>query len=419
MKQQTHDRQKPIVSLLFLLVLALPSIGRADELMDAELRVMDTLVQSYGATDWSVVNSRMLAQPSDPTNPNIMIIPLSLGNGYLGRYESAHDLADFERALQWFEWVAANYSLWGQRWLTPAVVQYLDVSVLRLRIQQGTEAYFDRVQALWQVAMDVTEQEADARLGADLPYKNTEGVGGQDPYDSSATGDTKGEENAWEAVVLAAAANFLPNHPHAADWDRRARQLAYDAITTPSDPPDSAGIKTTTVPEDFALANHGNFPSPYYMAATLFLLCQGAVSYRLTGHTVPEEFSHNVPALFAKYLTYVDANFEWTVPSDPTGDATLFPLPFDPEFESAVVSLKSERGDLWKPTLPVATLGFGEDLWQAVQNGKVVLYHLMGSYLWHVTPWLIQPPMTVPSDPGDRIAPALTDREPRAISRPR
>ena len=371
----------------------------------SERQVIDIMLGTYGATDWSVVNGRMLAQPSDPTNPNIMVIPLSLGNGYLGRYEVEHDLADFERALEKFEWVGANYSLWGQRWLTPAVAQYLDVSALRLRIQHGTGAYFDRVQALWQVAMDITEQEADARLGADLPYKNSPGVGGQDPYDSSATGDTKGEENAWEAVILAAAANFLPDHPHAADWDRRARQLAYDAITTPLDPPDSAGIKTTTVPENFALANHGKFPNPYYMAATLFLLCQGTISYRLTGHAVPEEFSHNVRELYAKYLTYVDSNLRWTVPSDPAGDATLFPLPFDPVFEDAVVARKSQQGDLWKPTPPVATLGFGDDLWQACQNAKVVLYHLMGSYLWHVDPWLIEPTPMTTSDSGDRVQP--------------
>jgi hypothetical protein len=366
-----------------------------------ERRIMDILVGIYGATDWSAVDGDMVAHPAGTNNPNVMVIPLSLGNGYLGRYEVEHDLADFERALAWFEFVGANHALWGQRWLAPAVAHYLDVSALRLRIQRGTGVYFERVQALWRVAMDITEQEADARLGADLPYKNSPGVGGPDPYDSSTTGDTKAEENAWEAVVLAAAANFLPDHPHAADWDRRARQLAYDAVTTPSDPPDSAGIKTTTVPEDFALANHGKFPNPYYMAATLFLLCQGALSYRLTNRAVPEEFGHNVVPLYAKYQTYVDSSLGWTVPAHPTGDATLFPLPFDPVFETAVVAAKSALGDLWKPTAPVAILGLGDDLWQACQNAKVVLYHLMGSYLWHVTPWLVQPPPMPESDPGD------------------
>ena len=106
-----------------------------------ERQITDVFVQTYAATDWSAVIARMEAQPSDPTNPNIMVAPLSLGNGYLGRYETGHDLADFERALSWFEWVGAHYSLWGQRWLTPAVAQYLDISVLRMRIQPDAWAY--------------------------------------------------------------------------------------------------------------------------------------------------------------------------------------------------------------------------------------------------------------------------------------
>ena len=114
------------------------------------------------------------------------------------------------------------------------------------------------------------------------------------------------------------------------------------------------------------------------MAATLFLLCQGALSYRLMGRPIPEEFGHNVPQLYAKYLTYVDANLQWTVSADPVGDATLFPLPFDPVFEQAVVARKWESGDLWDADGSLAKLGFGSDLWQACQNAKVVLYHLMG-----------------------------------------
>jgi hypothetical protein len=30
-----------------------------------------------------------------------------------------------------------------------------------------------------------------------------------------------------------------------------------------------------------------------------------------------------------------------------------------------------------------------------------VLYHLMGSYLWHVAPWLVQPPPVPTSEPDD------------------
>jgi hypothetical protein len=389
MKTQCRGTKRSTTLLPILLLGILGGVSKAGTLEEEERRIMDILVQTYGATDWSAIECRLNTRPTDAGNPNVMVIPLSLANGYLSRYESANDVGDLERAIGWLEWVAVRYPLWNQRWLTPAVAQYLDVSVLRLRTKDGIAPFFDRIDALWQEAMWITEQEADARLAADLPYRNSPDILG-DPLDSSRTGDTKAEENAWEAVILSAAANFLPDHPHAADWDRKARELAYDAITLPSDSLDSFGIKTTTVTEDFSLANHGLSPNPYYMAATLFLLCQGALGYRLTSHRIPEEFGHNVPQLFAKYRTYVDESLQWTVPADPAGDATLFPLPFDPEFEIAVVARKAVEGHLWMPTAPVAALSWGSDLWTAIQNGKVVLYYLMGSYLWHVpSPWIV------------------------------
>src|SRR6185369_11596484 len=103
---------------------------------------------------------------------------------------------------------------------------YLDISLVRLRAACAPEGFADRIEAAWRTALAVTEEEADARLTDEYPYQ---------PHDSSATGDSKGEENAWEAGLLAAAANFLPEHPHAAAWEEKARQLAYDAITRPSD----------------------------------------------------------------------------------------------------------------------------------------------------------------------------------------
>ena len=153
------------------------------------------------------------------------------------------------------------------------------------------------------------------------------------------------------------------------------------------------------------------------MAATLFLMSQGALSYTMAGREIPEEFRHNVPQLYAKYLTYVDSSFQWTVPSDPGGDATLFPFAFDAEFETAIVAVKTERGDLWRPAAPVAAVGLGADLWEACQNAKVVLYHLMGSYFWHVTPKLAQPaPVTDPS--AGRPRPVLADGQDTQLNHP-
>ena len=202
------------------------------------------------------------------------------------------NIADFERSLGWFEWVAGSHWLWGRRWLTAPVVSYLDISLLRLRAECAPAGYADRLEAVWSRALAITAEEAEGRLTAGLPYA---------PYDSSATGDSKAEEDAWEAGLLAAAANLLPEHPHAAAWDGKARELAYDAITRPSDPAYQDGLKTSTIGEDFTLSNHGFFPNPTYAAAAIELLLQGALTYRLSGRDIPPEFSHNMSDFYDAY----------------------------------------------------------------------------------------------------------------------
>jgi len=249
------------------------------------------------------------------------------------------------------------------------------------RVQKQCEDHWDlplvqrkRALVLWKKVKAILKEEADFRLTVELPYA---------PYESCFTGDTKAEENAWEAALFATGANFLPDDPQAAVWEEKARQLAYNSITRPSDPPDKFGLKTCTVAEDLTLSNHGLAPNPYYTAATLFLLTQGALAYRLADRAIPEEFTHNVRELSEKYDSYLGDDLSWTVPADPEGDGTVFPLVFDSRLEKKIVFRKALEGYLWKPTKPVAVMGTGSDLWEAVQNSKVVLYYLMGSYLWH------------------------------------
>ena len=177
-----------------------------DPLQQREWAIMDRLVQAYGSTDWSVVTEFFVLNPGYEGNPNIVFIPLSLGNAYLNRYEWRGDIDAFERALAYFEWVAGNHWLWGRRWLSAPVVSYLDISLMRLRRLGIPGAYEDRVKTTWQEALAITEEEAELRMTSSYPYL---------PYDSSETGDSKAEENAWEAGLLAAAANFLPDSLHA------------------------------------------------------------------------------------------------------------------------------------------------------------------------------------------------------------
>src|SRR5580765_4850084 len=114
--------------------------------------VMDRLARTYGSTDFSAVTAFLVSNPGYEGNPNIMFIPLSLGNVYLNRYEEQNDTADFERSLGLLAWVAGNHWLWGYRWLSAPVANYLDVSLLRLRRARAPADFAERIETVWRSA---------------------------------------------------------------------------------------------------------------------------------------------------------------------------------------------------------------------------------------------------------------------------
>jgi hypothetical protein len=348
--------------------------SRPDVLREEERKIVGFLLEKYGETDWSVPLREVVANPDAVGNPNVVMIPLSLAQAHLFRWRAAGVPADLESAVAWGEWVGAHHDAWGVRWLSPLVVCYFELTSRSLAADAAGTELESRAAAVRAEALAIDAVEADACLSDAYPFL---------PLDSSQGGDTKAEEDAWVAALLAGAANSLPEADHAALWDMKARQLAYDSITIASDPPDRAGVKTTTVRDDFALPNHGFIPNEYYTAATLHLR-GGAIFYRLAGHPVPAEFSHHVADLFAAYLAHVDAALGWTAPCD-EGDATLFPLVIEggEAFERQVVAAKRRAGFLWRPGGPIAHVGTGEVLFEAIQDAKTVEQYLIGSYFWH------------------------------------
>lgn len=375
---------------------AWPAPGRGgaafERLRADELAVMERLVSIYGETDWAAVRWQLAAKPTDPVNPNIALIPISLANVRFERWRERREAPVLDRVLEDLQWAVESHPQWGQRWVSAPVVSYLSITLWRVIREDLPAAPRARARTLWSAALALTRAEADARLKGEVPHR---------PLDSAKTGDTKAEENAWEAALLGAAANFSPESPHAALWDQAARRFAWHAVTRPSDPADGFGVKSTTVGEDFSLANHKVFPNPAYAAATIHLLLQGALAYRLAGREPPAEFRHNLDGLYAAYRALVRDDLTWAVKSDPEGDATLFPFAFDAAFEAEVARRKASRKDLWRPAnprgpaAPVARMGLSEDLFTAILNAKVVMYYMTGSYLWHFAPgWTARKPLT-------------------------
>jgi len=352
-------------------------VRREDRLPADERAVVGFLLDKYGATDWAAPSAWVLENPVADVNPNVMMVFLSLSQAHLFRWRVGGDPADREAAFAWAEWVGGHHDAWGERWLSPLVVCYLDLTTRALAaVDPSPGAIATRGTALRSTALAIDAEEADARLSSAYPFL---------PLDSSLGGDSKAEEDAWEAALLAAAANSLPDADHAAAWDAKARELAYDAITVAADPPDAFGVKTTTVRDDFTLPNHGFVPNEYYTAATLNLLRTGALFYFLAARAVPAEFDHHVADLFAAYRAHVDASLHWTLPCD-AGDATLFPLALadDGDLERRCVEAKAADGFLWKPGGPVARMSTGADLFEAIEDAKTVEQYLLGSYFWHV-----------------------------------
>jgi len=111
------------------------------------------------------------------------------------------------------------------------------------------------------------------------------------PLSNDHLNDTRAEENAWNAQLLATAYSMLPNHPNAQSWNEAAKCFAYHTFSKGES---ACGITSRTISDDFTLGNHNLWPYPLYTLAGITGLQQGQFSYLLAGLPVPQEFFHNI-----------------------------------------------------------------------------------------------------------------------------
>jgi len=139
----------------------------------------------------------------------------------------------------------------------------------------------------WNGVRRVVVHEAD-RL---LPVKPPSGV----RY------DTKAEENAWDSEILAWASGMFPDHPRAAAWDAKARELSMNTLSTAADRTDRRmadgrpvceQVFTENVHPDFTIENHGAYHF-CYMACPLHSLTWTWYAYTSTGRPPPEAVFHH------------------------------------------------------------------------------------------------------------------------------
>ncbi|MGW6865357.1 hypothetical protein [Streptomyces sp. NPDC054901] len=126
-------------------------------------------------------------------------------------------------------------------------------------------------------------------------------------------GDSKAEEDNWNAALLGLAAGMMPEHQDAAAWTTRNNQLLLAAAARPADLTlntpingivPATWLKGTNINDDGTLVNH-SIVHPLYMLGFDQSLHQG-MTYGLAGECAPVVAKHNVDVV---YDALVDKGF--------------------------------------------------------------------------------------------------------------
>jgi len=114
--------------------------------------------------------------------------------------------------------------------------------------------------------------------------------------------DTKAEENAWDAEILATAVALFPDHPHRALWWEKLCEFAYNTFSIATDRYDSRladgrplkeRVYTVNLYSDFTLENHGAYHF-CYVASPFHSLAWASYALLGAGITPPEALYHHV-----------------------------------------------------------------------------------------------------------------------------
>ncbi len=167
------------------------------------------------------------------------------------------------------------------------------------------------------VAMVTHEADRFIQPGYQVPYWNGQG------------GDTKAEENAWNAMVHQVTVAMMPKHPRAAAWKRIASELMVSAFATQADwesnttlidgRPVRQWLKGYNIRDDGALVNHNLIHCDYMTCITMNLRAYLLAS--LAGQMVPESARFNAHKPYAALVAQ-----KWpSPPYQPPGGTMYIP----------------------------------------------------------------------------------------------
>jgi hypothetical protein len=201
----------------------------------------------------------------------------------------------------------------------------------------------------------IVEFEADRFLASDyqVPYWNGKG------------GDTKAEENAWNATIHQIACAMMPKHPNAPRWKRIGCELMISAFALEEDlkseaivdgKPVKDWLRGYNVRADGALINHGIF-HPDYMTCVNYNL-NAHIVQALAGQTVPEAANFR-----AEFIWRTLAVKKWpSPPYQPPGGAIYVPGRAEVYYPQGTDWFKGRLAIYYNFDTWAHVLGWGKDL---------------------------------------------------------
>ena len=120
--------------------------------------------------------------------------------------------------------------------------------------------------------------------------------------------DTKAEENAWDAEVLATAVAMFPEHPNRAMWWEKLSEFAFNTFSVAADRTDPRVVDgrplrervyTVNLYSDFTLENHGSYHF-CYVASPLHSLAWASYALTSSGISPPEALRHHVAEVWSR-----------------------------------------------------------------------------------------------------------------------
>jgi len=206
----------------------------------------------------------------------------------------------------------ANGGVWGDHWQSSLWAAQL--------CRAGWMMWDDLDESTKEMICLVAVHEADRHIEKhySVPYWNGKG------------GDSKAEENSWEATVLQQAVAMLPDHPSVIRWKEVCCELQIGAYARKSDMersgpildgrPPREWLRGYNVREDGIVINHGLIHNDY-MSAIAHLQMQGFLVCSLAGIPVPETVDFNFDLI---YRTLVTKEFE-SPPFEAPGGTMFIP----------------------------------------------------------------------------------------------